>query len=162
MSDHLPCSAERMGRRLGIGAFIIIITSFIAVAGTQVLRQGFGAPAGGGPTPINCRMGVLALLEAVDRAALAPRDHHSERHRLIQFRESLSRTWSSLAKVQQLCSADPSAVASVRAVERYRYAVEESVRVSSTDLSPSRAAVHQLRQALRSNTADPVSGTKGP
>lgn len=161
MNAPPPSPAERLGRKLGLAAFILILTSFIVVAGTQVMTQGFSTPEAG-PAPTSCREGLQALIEALDRASLAPHDQDSERQRLTRFRESVTGPWSSLGKVERACSTDPSAAGALRALQRYRYALEESVRVSSTDLSPSRAAVQRLRQAIRSNSTDSITSQHGP
>ncbi len=74
MSLSLFARRERLGRRLGIGLFFVIVAGFTVNHSLQVLRQGFAPESG--PSLGTCQQGLgqldSALTRARNQAAVAP------------------------------------------------------------------------------------------
>jgi hypothetical protein len=151
---------ERLGRRVGLLAFSTILTTFVAVAGAQVLVQGFSPPTAE-PRVASCRDGLRALLSSLERARSAPGTEDNERKRLGRFRTALLPEWQWRTGIEGFCASDPFALRGLNALDRLRYAEEQAVRNAAYDLAPSRREVDRMAQALGSSLSSP-QGTSDP
>jgi hypothetical protein len=139
---------------VGLVAFAGILTTFVAVSGAQVLYQGFFPP--NEPPRVNsCREGLGALIRALDRASLAPGSQADERKRLGRFRNALLPEWNWRVGMESVCRNDSWALTALDSLDRLRYAEEQSVRLASDDLAPSRHQVDRIAQALGSSFPSP-------
>jgi len=149
MSDSVHERARRRGRRIGIALYATILSTFIAITGSEVMYQGFTAHTGG--TPRDCRTGIRELISALRRARdAALSEPLGERASLDRFRLALLPEWRERSRLTAVCDTDAWAIDALSAIDQLRYAEEHAVRYESVDLAPSRRHVVAIEQSLGS------------
>ena len=137
---------QRLGRRLGIGVFALIVGGSTAVWTVQILSAVFAPPVAA--VAKECRGGTRDLLTAVRRASLAAAaESGDERAALGRFRAALEPEWSTRASLDSLCKADRQAQAALAEIDALRYAEEHAVRYEAVGLAPQRRRVQALYQS---------------
>jgi hypothetical protein len=144
---------RRLGRRLGIGAFALLVASFTAICSVEIILQVW-APSPG-PAPASCRAGISDLFSALRRArAAAAQEPNGERAALTQFRQALLPEWDSRAALDAVCRSDAEASRALSIVTALRYAEEHAVRYEAVALAEPRRQMDALaRSLLRSEPA---------
>lgn len=132
-------AAARLGRRLGIGAFVAIVGGFTLVCSFQIVAQVWAPPA---PLAEGCAPTVAKLRSTLSRARALSRRAAPEREALRTFRENLGPAWQSLPALRKLCPR--SERARLDALEALRFAEENAVRYRSHELTGRRARVEAL------------------
>ena len=111
--------AGRLGRRIGIAVFALIVGGATAIWTIQILFAVFAPPALA--VAKECRGGTRDLLSAVRRASLAAAaESGDERAALDRFRVALEPEWSRRASLDSLCSGDPKARAALAEIDALR------------------------------------------
>jgi len=135
----------RLGRRIGIAVFALIIGGATAIWSIQILYAVFAPPVLA--VAKDCHSGSRDLLSAVRRASLAAAaESGDERAALGRFRAALEPEWSRRASLDSLCRADPKARAALAEIDALRYAEEHAVRYEAVGLAPQRRRVQALYQ----------------
>ena len=148
MNSIQPSPAQRIGRRVGVAAFSIVIATFVGICSTQILYQGFHSPAVVTITP-TCREGVKQLVGSVRSARKAAASENlGERAAVERFRSALVPSWNSRSALIHTCQSDSWAVEALRLVEEWRWAEENAVRYESVDLAPSRRKIQRIESIL--------------
>jgi len=134
---------QRLGRRLGIGVFGLIVGGATAIWTIQILYAVFAPPVLAVAT--ECRSGTRDLLSAIRRASLAAAaESGDERAALGRFRAALEPEWSRRASLDSLCQKDAKAQAALAEIDALRYAEEHAVRYEAVGLAPQRRRVQAL------------------
>jgi hypothetical protein len=141
--------AARLGRRLGIALFAVLVSVPTAAWTLQIMKAVWSPSRG--PEPANCKQGQLALIHAVERArgAAAAFAASSERASLARFRDALDPEWKSRPNLDDLCRA-PEERHNLRAIDTLRYAEEHAVRYEATALARDRKRARDLLRELES------------
>jgi len=164
MSDSPLEQARRRGRRLGIAAYVILLSAFVVTASAEVLHQGFMEQPE--DSTLSCRDGLRSLIKALSRARRATASEIlGERAAVERFRHALEPEWSERAAIGRNCRKDAWARHSLVTIDALRYAEEHAVRYESVDLAPNRWRVRKIEQALWPNdsaTPVPSSGQIAP
>lgn len=164
MSDSPLDQARRRGRRLGIAAYVILLSAFVVTASAEVLHQGFAEQPE--DSELSCRDGLRSLIEALHRARRAAASEIlGERAAVERFRSGLEPEWSRRAAIGRNCRRDAWARHSLVTIDALRYAEEHAVRYESVDLAPNRRRVRKIEQAIwpKNSTAPvPSSGQIAP
>src|SRR4051812_22432660 len=128
---------QRLGRRIGIAVFGLIVSAATATWTIQILAAVFAPPVF--TVAKECRGGVRDLLTAVRRASLAAAaESGDERAALGRFRAALEPEWSRRASLDSLCRTDSKARAALAEIDALRYAEEHAVRYEAVGLAPQR------------------------
>ena len=134
---------ERLGRRVGIAVFGLIISGATAAWTIQILIAVFAPPVQ--TVAKDCRGGTRELLVAVRRARLAAASESGdERAALARFRAALEPEWSTRTSLDAVCRSDPKAQAALTEIDALRYAEEHAVRYEAVGLAPQRRRVQAL------------------
>jgi len=137
--------AERLGRRVGIAVFGLIVGGATAIWTIQILSAVFAPPVLA--VAKECHGGTRDLLTAVRRASLAAAaETGDERAALASFRAALEPEWSRRASLDSLCRTDPKSLAALTEIDALRYAEEHAVRYEAVGLAPQRRRVQALYQ----------------
>lgn len=132
--------------------FYALVVVFIVIAAGNVTWQVW-APAFRAYSPIDCREGLRALTQAIDRARQEAQSlsDASEDQALTRFRIALQPEWDEHDRVAASCHGNPALAEALDVIERLRYAEERAVRREVHDLAPLRRRVSQLaaNQLLR-------------
>jgi hypothetical protein len=141
--------AARLGRRLGIALFAVLVSVPTAVWSLQIMKVVWSPSRG--PAPESCQKGQLGLLHAVERArtAAAGRAESSERESLARFRDALRPEWGSRPNLGDLCRT-PADRKILREIDSLRYAEEHAVRYEATTLARDRRRARELERELES------------
>jgi len=139
----------RLGRRLGIALFAVLVSVPTAVWSFQIMQDVWSPSRG--PEPASCKQGQLALLRAVvrGRSAAASLAEASERESLARFRGALEPEWNSRPNLADLCRA-PDERRILREIDSLRYAEEHAVRYEATALARDRKRARDLERELES------------
>jgi len=137
--------ARRRGRRRVMTAYYAIVAGFILLAAGNVTYQVW-APVFRSYPELDCRKGLSALAQAIDRArqAASSFSEAGEDAALGQFRSALSPEWDQHRAIAQACGKDRELATLLDVVERLRYAEERAVRREVSDLAPLRRRVGQI------------------
>jgi hypothetical protein len=136
---------QRLGRRIGIAVFALIVGGATAIWTIQILYAVFAPPVLA--VAKECNSGSRDLLTAVRRASLAAAaESGDERAALARFRAALEPEWSRRASLDSLCREDPKAKAALAEIDALRYAEEHAVRYEAVGLAPQRRRVQALYQ----------------
>jgi len=136
---------QRLGRRIGIAVFGLIVGGATANWSVQILYAVFAPPVLA--VAKECRGGTRDLLTAVRRASLAAAaESGDERAALGRFRAALEPEWSSRASLDAMCAKDRQAQAALAEIDALRYAEEHAVRYEAVGLAPQRRRVQALYQ----------------
>lgn len=136
---------ERLGRRIGIAVFALIVGGATAIWTVQILYAVFAPPVLA--VAKECRGGTRDLLTAVRRASLAAAaESGDERAAMDRFRAALEPEWSRRASLDSLCRSDAKARAALAEIDALRYAEEHAVRYEAVGLAPQRRRVQALYQ----------------
>lgn len=138
-------TVERRGRSLGALIFGLLIAIPTAVWATQVILQAFETPDAEG---LDCKAGLVALLEGLDQARASAVPATNEDEALEAFRQNLGTAWTAPRRVRAACLRDPERLAQFGKIERLRYAEEHAVRYQTRGLSADRNAVDSIRHQL--------------
>ena len=139
--------SRRLGRRLGIAVFALLVAVPTLLWTRQIMLALFFPPPG--PPPSSCRAGLLGLLEGVERARTAARGESAgERQSLLRFRAALGPAWESRSELDALCERRPEDRDRLREIDALRYAEEHAVRYEATALAHQRQRARELEQAL--------------
>jgi hypothetical protein len=150
MSRPLPRSA-RLGRRLGIGVFALLVSVPTAVWSIQIM-QAVWAPEPG-PAPSSCASGLRGLIAAVERARKAVQEASSgEREGIAAFRGALHPEWDSRGAIAVACASDARGAAMLREIDGLRYAEEHAVRYEAESLARQRRRAGSLLGELGSES----------
>ena len=134
---------QRLGRRVGIAVFGLIVGGATAIWTIQILLAVFAPPAPA--LAKECRSGTRGLLVAVRRARLAAASENGdERAALGRFRAALEPEWSTRTSLDSVCRSDPKAQAALTEIDALRYAEEHAVRYEAVGLAPQRRRVQAL------------------
>ncbi len=144
--EKAPLSRQqRLGRRIGIAIFGLIVSGATAIWTIQILFAVFSPPVLSVAT--DCRGGTRELLTAVRRARLAAASESgNERAALARFRASLEPEWSTRTSLDSVCRSDPKARAALTEIDALRYAEEHAVRYEAVGLAPQRRRVQALNE----------------
>ena len=135
--------AQRLGRRVGIAIFGLIVSGATATWTIQILLAVFAPPTRA--VAEECRGGTRGLLVAVRRARLAAASENGdERAALGRFRAALEPEWSTRTSLDSVCRSDPKAQAALTEIDALRYAEEHAVRYEAVGLAPQRRRVQAL------------------
>jgi hypothetical protein len=138
---------RRIGRRIGIALFAAFVSIPTLVWTLQIMRALFFAPPG--PTPATCELGLLGLLQAVERARGAARaEDLGERQGMDRFRSALSPEWDARPALGALCQGNAVGGERLRQIDALRYAEEHAVRYEATALAGQRQRARKLEQEL--------------
>jgi len=136
---------QRLGRRIGIAVFGLIVGGATANWTIQILYAVFAPPVFA--VAKECRGGTIDLLTAVRRASLAAAaESGDERAALGRFRAALEPEWSRRASLDSVCAKDHQAQAALAEIDALRYAEEHAVRYEAVGLAPQRRRVQALYQ----------------
>src|SRR6187551_3508416 len=136
---------QRLGRRIGIAVFGLIVSGATASWTIQILYAVFAPPVFA--VAKECRGGTRDLLTAVRRASLAAAaETGDERAAVGRFRAALEPEWSTRASLDSVCRADSKAQAALAEIDALRYAEEHAVRYEAVGLAPQRRRVQALYQ----------------
>ena len=136
---------QRLGRRLGIAVFGLIVSGATATWTIQILYAVFAPPVLS--MAKECRAGTRDLLTAVRRASLAAAaESGDERAALGRVRAALEPEWSTRASLDSVCKGDRQAQAALAEIDALRYAEEHAVRYEAVGLAPQRRRVQALYQ----------------
>ena len=136
---------QRLGRRIGIAVFGLIVSGATATWTIQILYAVFAPPVS--TVAKECHGGSRDLLTAVRRASLAAAaESGDERAALSRFRAALEPEWSTRASLDSVCAADRQARAALVEIDALRYAEEHAVRYEAMGLAPQRRRVQALYQ----------------
>jgi len=139
--------ARRLGRRIGIAVFALLVAVPTLVWTRQIMLSLFYPEPG--PAPTSCRAGLLGLLAGVERARLAARaESAGERQSLERFRAALGPAWDGRGALDALCDRNPKDGSRLREIDALRYAEEHAVRYEATALAHQRQRARELEQAL--------------
>jgi hypothetical protein len=138
-------NATSTGIRRGVTtAYYVVVTTFVAVAVGNVAIQVW-TPALSSYPKEDCRSGLYALVQGVDRArAAAGGASDDETTALARFRAALLPEWNRHDAVAASCQRDAAWAPALDVVERLRYAEERAVRRDVTELSPLRRRALEL------------------
>jgi len=146
---------QRLGRRIGIAVFALIVGGATAVWSIQILSAVFAPPVIA--VAKECRSGTSDLLTAVRRASLAAAaESGDERAALGRFRAALEPEWSTRASLDSVCQGDRQARAALAEIDALRYAEEHAVRYEAMGLAPQRRRVQALNQFESGGTKRPA------
>lgn len=146
MSRPISRSA-RLGRRLGIGVFALLVSVPTAVWSVQIMQQVWAPPAGA--SPVDCASGLRGLLAAVERARAAVRHApEGERAGIAAFRGALLPEWEGRGAIGATCAADARGVAMLKEIDGLRYAEEHAVRYEAESLARQRRRAAALKAEL--------------
>ncbi|HEV8551122.1 MAG TPA: hypothetical protein VGQ57_18870 [Polyangiaceae bacterium] len=147
---------RRLGRRVGIAIFAVLVAAPTLIWTWQIMRALFypepsvtlvGPAPGAGPP--SCRAGLLGLLEGIERARDAGRsDSTGERQSLSRFRAALGPAWDHRSKLDALCEGQGEGRDRLREIDALRYAEEHAVRYEATALAHQRQRARELEQTL--------------
>jgi hypothetical protein len=139
--------ARRLGRRIGIGVFALLVAVPTLLWTRQIMLALFYPEPG--PAPESCRAGLLGLLQGVERARLAARsESEGERQSLERFRTALGPAWEGRGALDSLCDRRPEDGKRLREIDALRYAEEHAVRYEATALAHQRQRARELEQEL--------------
>ena len=134
---------QRLGRRVGIAVFGLIVSGATATWTIQILFAVFAPPVEA--IAKECHGGTRGLLVAVRRARLAAASENGdERAALARFRAALEPEWSTRTSLDTVCASDPKAKAALTEIDALRYAEEHAVRYEAVGLAPQRRRVQAL------------------
>ena len=134
---------QRMGRRIGVVVFALIVGGATAIWSIQILFAVFAPPVRAKAS--DCRSGTRELLLSVRRArTAAAAETGDERAALGRFRAALEPEWSTRASLDEVCRQDPKAQAALTEIDALRYAEEHAVRYEAVGLAPQRRRVQAL------------------
>ena len=149
-----PERARRLGKRVGLGVFALIVTSFTLVCSIEIVLQVWAPETL--PIGVSCRDGVAGLLRSVRRArAAAALQTGGERTRVERFREELLPEWTARPALSNACANDESLSAVLEEVDRYRYAEEQKCRAEPTDVTERRRRMLALERELEEAAPSP-------
>lgn len=150
VADPAACERDahvrRIGRRLGVGVFVGVVTTFTAVCSAQICLQVWASPVASGP--VDCATGTLDLIRSVVAAREAASSEVTEREGLARFRETVAEAWSQRTALARACAETPGGLRYLKEIDRLRYAEEHAVRYRTTDLSRRRQAVERMMPAV--------------
>jgi hypothetical protein len=150
--------AARRGRAAGAATLFLLVSSFTAVCGLQIIQQAFAdAP---GPGPLDCEPGLESLSSALERARRLASAESGEKAALETFRRALLPEWNGSAAVRAACERSPGGRPRAEDVERLRYAEERALRYEAPELAELRRRV--LARSPRAGTTDPVPPVGAP
>jgi hypothetical protein len=139
---------RRRGRRIGIAVFGVLVASFTIVCSAQIILQTW--PSAAPRTDVDCRSGLVALIEAVRRARqAAAAETGGERAALARFRAALQPEWSYRPSLEQRCRPEKRTLRALEELDRLVYAEEHAVRYEAIDLARRRRRVKALEETLR-------------
>lgn len=138
---------RRLGRRLGIVVFGVIVASITALWSIQIIIQVWAPEPG--PAATNCRDGIRELLGALRRArAAAAQEANGERAALARFRQALEPEWHGRVRLDPMCQTDPLAARALSQLTALRYAEEHAVRYEAVALAEQRRRVDAITRDL--------------
>jgi hypothetical protein len=137
--------ARRTWRRVLVVAYYVVLGSFIAIAGGNVIWQVW-APVLAHHPKVDCRAGLYGLGLAIDRARAEAQaaSQQGEDAAVSRFRSALEPEWSANAAIAASCNDNAELAAALDAIERLRYAEERAVRREVNELAPLRRKVQAL------------------
>lgn len=148
MSDEdRQARLRKLGRRLGIVVFALIVATFTAASSVQIILQVWSPEKA--PAPASCHAGLGELLAALRRARdAAASEARGERAALERFRAALLPAWESRAEVDELCRTDRAASRALSQLTALRYAEEHAVRYEAVALAEQRRRVDAITREL--------------
>lgn len=139
--------AERLGRRIGLVVFGLLVSGITLTWTAQIIRQTF-FPVGTAQHA-SCRPGVLALIGAVRRARhAADQETGGERAAVARFRAALAPEWDGRDALGATCRGDAVGERALREIDRLRFAEEHATRYEAVDLARHRRAAAALERSL--------------
>ena len=149
MSESLrpESRAERLGRRVGLAVFAVLVCGITLTWTVQIIQQTFYPTGSAGETA--CRPGAVALIGAVRRARLeADAETRGERAAVTRFRAALAPEWDGRDALGITCRGDSVGEHALREIDRLRYAEEHATRYEAVDLARRRRDVATLERTL--------------
>ena len=145
-SQH-PTRAQRLGRRIGLGAFILLVSTFTAVCTLQIVRQVWFSRVPSGSA--DCRPGVRSLLRSVERGRrAAANETGGERAALARFGAHVAAPLEHRDSLRTACSADSDALAALTALDALLAAERKAVRQEPSDVERHRREAANLTARL--------------
>jgi len=141
--------ARRLGRRIGIGIFALLVAVPTLLWTRQIMLTLFYPEPG--PVPESCRAGLRGLLQGLERARLAARteaENEGERKSLERFRAALGPAWEGRGSLDALCERRSKDGERLIEIDALRYAEEHAVRYEATALAHQRQRARELEQEL--------------
>jgi hypothetical protein len=146
---------RRLGRRIGIALFTLIVGGATAIWTLQILYAVFAPPIQRVAT--ECHGGTRDLLRAVRRARLAAASESGdERAALARFRAALEPEWSTRTSLDSACQSEPRARTALNEIDALRYAEEHAVRYEAVGLAPQRRRVQALDDFVSDGQKSPA------
>jgi hypothetical protein len=149
-SDDGSARARKLGRRIGIVIYAVLVAGFTVVCSVQICLQVWAPRVE--PAPFDCSAGTLALIEAIGAARAAAANEPDEQAALAKFREAVAPTWRYRPALGKTCAPSSESLQNLRAVDRLRYAEEHAVRYAAVDLAQRRHEVERLMMTLRQSS----------
>ncbi|MBK7582273.1 MAG: hypothetical protein IPI67_18960 [Myxococcales bacterium] len=149
MSDTKPREprAERLGRRIALVIFGVIVCGITLNLTSQIIYQTF-FPVGTAQSG-SCHAGVLGLIAGIRRArTAADEETGGERAAVNRFRAALRPEWDTREALGNACRGDARGERALREVDRLRYAEEHATRYEAVDLAHRRRTVVALAREL--------------
>jgi hypothetical protein len=138
--------ARRLGRRIGIVVFALLVAVPTLLWTRQIMLAIFYAEPGARPE--SCRAGLVGLLKGVERARAAAEETTGERQSLERFRGALGPAWQGRSQLDSLCGRRPKDEGRLREIDALRYAEEHAVRYEATALAHQRQRARELEHEL--------------
>lgn len=148
MSDEdRQARLRKLGRRLGIIVFALIVATFTVTSSVQIILQVWSPPAA--HAPASCHAGIGELLIALRRARdAAAAESGGERAALERFRAALLPAWENRAEIDELCRTNGTASRALSQLTALRYAEEHAVRYEAVALAEQRRRVDAITREL--------------
>jgi hypothetical protein len=152
-----PERVGRLGRRVGLAVFALIVTAFTLVCSIEIVLQVWAPEVQ--PLGVGCRDGVAGLLRAVRRArTVAALERSGERARVERFRTALLPEWTARPALENACANDAPLATALDEIDRYRYAEEQKCRAEATEVAERRRRMLALEQELEPGARPATEG----
>jgi hypothetical protein len=123
-------------------AFSVLV---IAVCTVEVTLQACARVKRTDAMDVDCRSGVLSLMQAVERATRqASTGTRPEREAVLAYRAALEPEWSRREAIRSVCEGDPGLEETLDAVLHLGWAEERAVRRDSLETTDFRRRAHEL------------------
>lgn len=141
-------SSERLGRRVALVVFGLVVGVITVNFSTQIIVQAFGL--GESEAPTSCEVGLRELLEGVEAARRSAAPVQDEAQAVQAFRVALGPRWQSWAGVKAACEQAPEQLRRFELLMRLRFAEEQTVRYEARGVATDRREVADLRKQFAS------------
>jgi len=145
-ADEPSAPAVRRARRIAAIVFLAVVVAFVGISTSQIVMQAFAPEVKRGPWT-TCADGLAALSGALDRGMTAAEAETDPEKGVGAFRVAVAPDWQYAEGVRESCGR-PDERRGLDALERLRYAEEQSVRREAASLAPIRKQADQAIEGL--------------